>query len=102
MKIEDPKTGKKVDAIKRKYRLKMKTGTTGTMLDSHRPNIADFLEDRAGDWSVNEGEGSIQIDCPEEMHKTLVEDPKELIETLKDNPEELVKALALPLVPYNG
>lgn len=73
MKIEDPNTGKLVSAIRRKYKLKMKAGTIGTIQDPHRPEIADFLENIPGDWSVNQGEGTIQIDCPVSTHAIVAQ-----------------------------
>ncbi len=77
MKVEDPNTGKLISAIRRTYKLKMKAGTTGIIQDPHRPEIADFLENIPGDWSVNQGKGTIKIDCPENIHDKLIHPPRD-------------------------
>lgn len=66
--IKDPNTGKLVSAVRRTYELKMKAGTTGTMQDPHRPEIAEALENIAADWFVDQGQGTIDIVCPEATH----------------------------------
>lgn len=71
MKIEDPNTGKLVSAIRRKYKLKMKAGTTGTLEDPHRPEVFDIVRGKPGDWSINQAEGTITVDCQEDVHDII-------------------------------
>ncbi len=68
IRVMHPGTEKMIRVVRRKYKLKMKSGTKGTIEDPHRPEIADFLVDKAARWSVHEGEGTIQIDCSEDTH----------------------------------
>ncbi len=71
MKIEDPNTGKLVSAIRRTYKLKMKAGTTGTLQDPHRPEVRDLIEGMPGDWSINQAEETVTVDCPENVHDII-------------------------------
>lgn len=72
VKIEDPKTGQKHDGARKIYKLRMKAGTTGTLEDPHRPEIADFLEGKPHKWSFDEREGTVQVDCRDSDHAEIL------------------------------
>lgn len=71
MHMQDPQTGKMVEVVRRKYVLKMKTGTARTVEDPDRPEIADLLKGKAHDWSVNQRDGSISVACQNKDHQIL-------------------------------
>lgn len=72
--VMHPVTRKHVNAVKRKYVLKMNAGTPGpTPEDALRPEIADYLENIAADWWVNQGQGTIEILCPEATHDIVAQ-----------------------------